>query len=382
MCYKVVIDMRYVENPYSGLSRFSTNIFYKLLKNGLDKDIFFILLFPPKRISQHLNKFYSIKKSKIRIIHSYSKRGLQWKFPFLILDLRLYFFLRKEKVNIFLSPYIDPPLLPGIKVISTIHDLIFLNFYFYFNNFRVIKRFFSELRILLTLFYSEKIITVSKTSKNILIERYKFIPFIKTKLDNITVIYNGISKLNKIENILNKDLTSDSNYFLYVGDRRNHKNLIYTINLVNNYNISFKKDLKLYIAGSKSYKNLKLQKHIDANIFVKEIINPSDQLLDSLYEKCIALILLSFDEGFGIPVIEAASRSKRIVVSDIPIFNEIAPKNSLLLDLDKKDEHIHLLHNYLKKQIEFDSQTILKKWSWDLSALRLKDLINSILINK
>ena len=66
MCHKVVIDMRYVENPYSGLSRFSTNIFYKLLKNGLDKDIFFILLFPPKRISQHLNKFYSIKKSKIK----------------------------------------------------------------------------------------------------------------------------------------------------------------------------------------------------------------------------------------------------------------------------------------------------------------------------
>ena len=32
-----------------------------------------------------------------------------------------------EKVDIFLSPYIDPPLLPGIKVICTIHDLIFIN---------------------------------------------------------------------------------------------------------------------------------------------------------------------------------------------------------------------------------------------------------------
>ena len=62
--------------------------------------------------------------------------------------------LKKEKVDIFLSPYIDPPFLPGIKVIATIHDLIFLKFDCYFNNFRKIKRFLSEFRILITLIYS------------------------------------------------------------------------------------------------------------------------------------------------------------------------------------------------------------------------------------
>ena len=50
MLKKVAIDMRYVESPFSGLSRFSINIFFNLLKNDLDSEIFYILLFPPKKI--------------------------------------------------------------------------------------------------------------------------------------------------------------------------------------------------------------------------------------------------------------------------------------------------------------------------------------------
>ena len=382
MLKKVAIDMRYVESPYSGLSRFSTNIFFYLLQKNLDKNLTYILLFPPRNFSSHLNSFLSLRNPNIKIIYSRNKRGLAWKFPFFILNVKLYFFLKVEKVDIFLSPYIDPPFLPGIKVISTIHDLIFLKFDDYFNNFKIIKKLFSELRILLTLFYSDRIITVSETSKNLLIERYKSLKYLKQKLFNITVIYNGITKINNQEDINNKTIKFDSNYILYVGDRRNHKNLFYTIDLIKNYNNAYNKDLKLYIVGSKSYLNLKLQKFIDSSSFVREIINPSDLLLDRLYKKCLALILLSFDEGFGIPIIEAASRSKKLILSNIPIFNEIAPKNSLLLDLGKKYQHIDLLHNYLEKHIDFDAQFILKKWSWELSATRLNHLISSMLIDK
>ena len=91
--------------------------------------------------------------------------------------------------------------MPGIKVISTIHDLIFIRVNNYFNNFRFIKKILSEFRILLTLVSSYHLLTVSKTSKNILINRYKFVPFLNQKLNNITIIYNGITKFeNKNQN--------------------------------------------------------------------------------------------------------------------------------------------------------------------------------------
>ena len=89
----------------------------------------------------------------------------------------------------------------------------------------------------------------------------------------------------------------------------------------------------------------------------------------------MSLILLSFDEGFGIPVIEAAARSKKIILSNIPVFREIAPPNTLMLDLKRSIEHIRLVHEYLNNKLELDSESILKKWTWRKSALKLKKLL-------
>ena len=378
MRHKVAIDMRYVENLHSGLSRFSLNIFHNLIKYSSDEDIYFIILMPPKNISKDLNFINGLNLKKIKIIYSKNKRGLRWKIPFFIFDLKLYSKLRSENVEVFLSPYIDPPLLPGIKVIPTIHDLIFIRVKNYFNNLRFFKRILAEFRIILTLLYSHNVLTVSRTTKDILIYRYQFLPFIKKKLNDITVIYNGITKFKDSKNKYQKrSFSFNKEYFLYVGDRRNHKNLFYTIELIKNYNLEYKKNFKLIIAGSDSYKNHKLKRNIKANLFVKEIINPNDFVLNELYQRCAALILLSFDEGFGIPIIEAASRSKKVILSDIKIFKEIAPSHSLVLDLKQKSQHVKLLHAYINKEVIVDPQTILKKWSWKYSSLKLKKMLLS-----
>ena len=182
-------------------------------------------------------------------------------------------------------------------------------------------------------------------------------------MNDITVIYNGITKFKDSKNKYQKrSFSFNKEYFLYVGDRRNHKNLFYTIELIKNYNLEYKKNFKLIIAGSDSYKNHKLKRNIKANLFVKEIINPNDFVLNELYQSCAALILLSFDEGFGIPIIEAASRSKKVILSDIKIFKEIAPSHSLVLDLKQKSQHVKLymiilikklcqFSNYIKKMV-------------------------------
>jgi len=383
MKYKIAIDMRYVENPYSGLSRFSINIFYNLLKNSENDDIQFIVLMPPKKIVENQDLFKDINSKKIKKIYSMRKRGIKWKFPFFIIDLPLYLKLLREEVDIFLSPYVDPPILPGIKVICTIHDLIFVKVDNYFNNFRTIKKFFSELRIILSLLYSNSILTVSNTTKNLLIGRYKYIPFLKNKLLKTLVIYNGITEF-KSSSLSNeyKYQNIKKEYFLYVGDRRNHKNLIYTINFLKVFKEQYKKDFIFVIAGSNSYKNYKLQKVIKSNSFVKEVINPIDSFLDYLYRNCISLIILSHEEGFGIPIIEAASRSKKVVASDIEIFREIAPGSSLLLDLKQEKLNLKLLHDYLNQEIYVDSQFILKKWSWDKSSLILREFLLSQLLQK
>ena len=46
-----------------------------------------------------------------------------------------------------------------------------------------------------------------------------------------------------------------------------------------------------------------------------------------------------------------------------------------MLDLNRNFDHIELVHDYLNKKFEFDSQTVLKKWTWSKSALKLKKLL-------
>ena len=221
MKYIVAIDMRYVENLYSGLSRFSINIFNNLFKNSINDELYFIVLLPPKDLSNDLNLLNNLDLTNVKLFYSKNKRGLKWKFPFFIFDLELYLKLRKEKVDIFLSPYIDPPILPGIKVISTIHDLIFIRVNSYFNNLRLIKRLVSEFRILLTLLYSNSILTVSQTTKSLLINRYKYFPFINRNLNNINVIYNGVTQIKATnKRFKKKSLNFKNDFILYVGDRR------------------------------------------------------------------------------------------------------------------------------------------------------------------
>ena len=63
------------------------------------------------------------------------------------------------------------------------------------------------------------------------------------------------------------------------------KILFYTIELIKKYNDFYNNDYEtLIIAGSNNYKNKKLTKYIFSNSFVKEIINPNDELLDYLYK--------------------------------------------------------------------------------------------------
>ena len=83
--------------------------------------------------------------------------------------------------------------------------------------------------------------------------------------------------------------------------------------------------------------NLTLEKLIKENkSYVCEYENPNDLELNFLYENAKCLFLLSKSEGFGIPVIEAVQKGKKLVLSNIEVFQEIAPKETLFLDMQNK----------------------------------------------
>ena len=50
----------------------------------------------------------------------------------------------------------------------------------------------------------------------------------------------------------------------------------------------------------------------------------SDEYLERVYDACDCLIAASEDEGFGLPLIEAAQHELPIIARDIPVFREVA----------------------------------------------------------
>lgn len=61
----------------------------------------------------------------------------------------------------------------------------------------------------------------------------------------------------------------------------------------------------------------------------------SDEALRWLYEQCRLFVFPSLDEGFGLPVVEAAICGAPMVLSDIPAFRELAPGAAFFDPLDE-----------------------------------------------
>lgn len=60
----------------------------------------------------------------------------------------------------------------------------------------------------------------------------------------------------------------------------------------------------------------------------------SDEFLQQLYAASACLIAASYDEGFGLPIIEAAQHRLPVVARDTPIFREVAAGHAFYFDAD------------------------------------------------
>ncbi len=68
------------------------------------------------------------------------------------------------------------------------------------------------------------------------------------------------------------------------------------------------------------------------------IDNASDEYLEGLYARCRGLLFASRAEGFGLPLLEAASHGKPALARDLPVFREFAPPSVTFFATEEPDE--------------------------------------------
>lgn len=169
------------------------------------------------------------------------------------------------------------------------------------------------------------VICISKTVQGSL-ERYINEHRIsRTGLSNIQV-YLGSDLMEKLVENSNRPRNEKKPKLIAVGTlepRKGYEDILFVCEKLWSVGHVF----ELHFIGKKGWKSNslieKVEKQIEKNIDFFWHYRASDEELFEHYATCDALIAASFDEGYGLPIVEAMSRGKEVFARKIEVFQEI-----------------------------------------------------------
>lgn len=113
----------------------------------------------------------------------------------------------------------------------------------------------------------------------------------------------------------------------------------------------------LVLVGKKGWKTEELQQRIlNHPQFGRKLFwlqHASDEMLDGLYRRSDGIIIPSYGEGYGLPLMEGLTYKKKILVRDLPVFREIAGDNILYFTDDKTIALAEKIKFWLQNPIKY-----------------------------
>lgn len=360
---KIAIDARMYGD--FGIGRYNRNLIYHLQQ--IDKvNQYFIL---HTKIDFNDFDYQKNFKKKLANFHWYGLTE-QFKMPGV---------LKKIKPDLVHFPHFNVPIFYHGKYVVTIHDLT--HQYFQMNEVTThgkliykAKQFGYRTVFKNAVTKSDKILVPSNYVKNLLIKEWtvpenKIVVTYEAVEDKMFTILNNLTH-KKLDQIMGK-FNIKSPYLFYVGNAHPHKNVEGLIKafleLKENH-----QDLKLVLSGHDKYFWPRIKnefKNMDI-IYTGQV---SDEELVVLYKNSEAFIMPSFEEGFGIPLLEAMACGTPVVSSNKASLPEIGGDAAVYFDpkdIDDMSEKIAQVLNSekLQKDLIKKGQKRVKEFSWQKLA--------------
>jgi glycosyltransferase involved in cell wall biosynthesis len=280
--------------------------------------------------------------------------------------------LKKFKPDLFYSPDGYITLNTEVPTVTTIHDINFMHrpadlpfwvrkyYTHYFPKFAS---------------FSKRIVTVSEFSKTDLVNTFGLNP------DKVDVAYNGCNQLFRetspeVKSSVRKRFTNETPYFIYVGSLNPRKNIIGLLEAFDRFRMNTLVPFKLLFAGEPMWGNADVKSKLNDMYYASDVIfagRISTEVLQLLLSSSEALVMPSFFEGFGIPVIEAMYCEVPVICSNVTSLPEVAGDAALLIDPDKSDTITKAMHEIisnkkLKEELIAKGRVQREKFSWDRTA--------------
>lgn len=294
-------------------------------------------------------------------------------------------FLRKNNIDIFISPDGYLPLKSAVPSISVIHDINFAHFpkglprlvSWYLNHF--FPKFAHK---------ATRIVTVSEYSKNDIASTYALLP------SKITVAYNGVNpEFRPLEasQILDvrKELTGGAPYFIFVGAFSPRKNIAGLLKAFDKFRMQHSASFKLVLVGERMFKTAEMDSVFKSMEFKRDVIFTGRLNVDRLklaVGAASGLVFVPLFEGFGIPLVEAMRCNVPIVSSNTTSMPEVTGDAALLVNPHSTNDiasaMVHLVETEgLAEELAQKGAERGTQFTWDITAKKLWEAVE-IVINE
>lgn len=361
------------KNP-AGPEIFTINLFENLAKIDLENEYFIYTTRKPEKdlenkIKQGNEKFH-FKEIEYRKL--WTQCGLAKE-------------LIKNPVDVFFTAIHSIPTIRSSKTkfVVMIHGLEYQYTSGYKNP---LNKFFIERPIKYAIKHSDKIITPSLATKKEILKRNWNVDEKK-----IEVVYEGVSEEfypkseEEIDKIRKKYEIGKNPYLLFVSTIQPRKNIPNMVRAFSQF-ISENKDMKntlLLIVGKKGWdyeESLEAPQKYGVEKNVKFLGRIPEEDLPILYSGAKGYINVSFEEGFGLPLLESMACGIPSVVSNIPAHKEVGDYLPIYVDPNNieniKDGIFEIMTRSFDKK-EFIERS--KNFSWKNTAEKTLEVLEKTL---
>ena len=365
----LLIDVTYItkNDLGTGIQRVVNNIFGNVYKNKSERNVMAVCVNQGKLTTSYR---FSNRFDKEKEKHNYEVLFQKGDKLFL-LDSSW------EYANDF-SRMLDTAKIDDVKSISLIHDLIPIQYPELFDSQEFISIFCTWHDMLLQ--KTDVILCNSRSTADTVAQYYKKMKFHRSNPLSLYYFHMGADVPGGIQAARKEiqDFVQVGTTFLMVGTLEPRKGHTVALQAFSKIIKENNKDCHLLIIGHDGWKNDEIRNRINSSEFKGNVLwieDASDEELSWAYAHADALIAASKDEGFGLPLVEAAHFGLPIICSDIPIFQEVTQGNADYFKVMDADDLARCIFEWLKAEVHPDSSKI-HIYTWQEAANEILDIID------
>jgi glycosyltransferase involved in cell wall biosynthesis len=370
MIKRILINIRQLQFRYTGVQSYIYNLTLNLVKE-YPKTTFELATLNYKSGNEFIENLK--KHSNVSVVNT---NGGKSAVSDIIFDhLQICKLINNQ--DVYFNPVNITPLFkkPGVKYVTGVLDLCT---FIVPNTTTFQLKTYYKLFLPSSLKRADKIISISKSTKRDLINLFS-LPESK-----ISVVYLGVdsefaANISPIE-------IKKNNLFLTMATspRKNVSTVIKAFSLFSKNHPSVKYQIVVNNPVlSLEIKRLVMESGLDrkkVNVMANYV---SKQKLSKLYTTALAFVYCPIYEGFGLPILEAMSRSCPVITSTTSSLPEVAGKSAIMVNpLSFKDIASAMSDIYNKKilrqKMTKEGLKNVKKFDWKISAKEIMALLNSI----